>query len=308
MSVRHANSASLDASSTIPTLEKALAQLQATLKTHAFNFRTFALKAQVSDDGTSSSSSNRLRNSDGVVLLDADISLSAVAAELIALLELYPMLRFQYGELMAKLNYIEAILDVENLQYDLPLSAHGAELAVEMEILGERKAYLRDIKLATGKLLEEIEGVSQRVAGGWVRIEKDVAELRRISGELPGLEGAIAKEVARLGQEGDAGDGLHLLSLSELRDLLWEVGLEGTTRSIEVGHLNKHVIPRARRRIETLDGELESLEQDHKELVEAMRRDEVELDVGKSEVGRDQRDVDGKWSKAVIRAMGRMFQ
>lgn len=277
----------------ISTAETALTKLNDIFDKYAFKFRAFVLTAKVSDDTSSSNDKSRPRNSDGLEI-DSDITLTAVTDELAASLELYPKLRFKYLEQEAKLLYIRGVFDIENMEM--------GDIEAEEKHLAEYKIELRELKDAVRVLLEEIEGAVQKVTKGWEANQKHFSELERLPSELSELGRAIKEEMA--GFEGD--DETMQLSLNETETLIRKLELEKSALNTEIRHLDNNVILGGKRQMEKLERELEPMEMDYAELVGVVKQ-EKELREQVREKGQEDRNVEGRWNKAVIEGMKQMF-
>ena len=282
----------VDAPLTITTAETALTELNDIFDKYAFKFRAFVLTAKVSDD-TSSNDKSRPRNSDGLEI-DSDITLTAVTDELAASLELYPKLRFMYLEQEAKLLYLRDVMDMENMEV--------GDIEAEEKALKECKNNLRGLKDKIRVLLEEIEAAVQKVTKGWEANQKNLSELEKLPQDLSELDRAIKEEMARF--KGD--DETMHLPLDETEALIRKLELEKSALSIEIRHLDHNVILGGKRQMEKLDRELEPMEMDYAELVGVVKQ-EKELREQVREKGQEDRNVEGRWNKAVIEGMKQMF-
>ncbi|RPB19478.1 hypothetical protein L211DRAFT_842555 [Terfezia boudieri ATCC MYA-4762] len=283
----------VDVPLTIANTETALTELNDIFDKYAFKFRAFVLTAKVSDDTSSSNDKSRPRNSDGLEI-DSNITLTAVTDELAASLELYPKLRFKYLEQEAKLLYLRDVFDIENMEM--------GDVEAEEKYLKEYKTELRELKDEIRVLLEEIEGAVQRVTKGWEENQKNLSELEKLPQDLSELDRAIKEEMARF--EGD--DETMHLPLNETEALIRKLELEKSALGIEIRHLDNHVILGGKQQMEKLGKELGPMEMDYAELVGVVKQ-EKELREQVREKGQEDRNIEGRWNKAVIEGMKQMF-
>ena len=298
------SNSSIDAPSAIAKSTAGLDKIRGFFDSHSFKFREYVLNAKVPDDkGVATASSTGLE-------VDPAITLSVVVDELVGYLELYPKLRFQYDELKTKENYIKDLLGIEDLQVDLHDSNYNFE--PEKEYLKQCKEELRLLKAEMRCLLQEIEGVAERVAKKWTENEQNIAMLEGLPKELRELDGAIQEEMKRFERGGgdgqESGDGVRdetmHLPLKEMESLIRDLEMEKATLDSEVSHLGSEVL-RRQRMMDKLGKELGPLDADREELVGRAEQEKEKREMER-ESGQD-RNLHGRWNKAVLEAMQQLL-
>ncbi|KAK4102732.1 hypothetical protein N658DRAFT_422766 [Parathielavia hyrcaniae] len=216
---------------------------------------------------------------------------SSLEADLAHYRELFAKLRFSYVEQVTKEKFIRAIVG------DPPLIVSPRDIAdLEARNAGA-KAELKALKAEVASMVAALEGKGRELAGRYEEVRKG----RELAGELPGrigdLEGRVA-ELAAARQRGLApGSGPEMgLPLGKTRALVEgrRRELAGVERQME---LLGGQVPRKRKEVERLRGEVAALENRRANSAAAAREAKRRRENAQSGV-EDELEARGRWYRA----------